>query len=419
VIKKLLAATALSTVLAAGAAQAQTQEKLKIGVLATLEGALTPLGEDALRGLEVALRQAGRKAGGREIEIIMVATNASPDSAIRGIRKLVEQDRVPLVIGPVSGSEGIAIRDYSKTQPGVTVINGTSGAMETTYVTPSENFFRFNTHGAQWMVGVGDHIYNVKKYRKIASLAEDYSFPYTQLFGLTLEFCQLGGQITERHWVPLGTKDFASIIAKLPEDVDAIYLGLGGGDAVNFLNQYTQAGGKAKMIGGSIMVDQTVLSSKGAAKRALIGTPTGGPQADTWDNPKWQEWVKAYQAAFPADKRFQSPSLTGTNYYNATNATFAALNAVNGDLSDGHKKLRATLSAMVLDAPNGRIKLDDKRQAIGPNFVTEVVEAPNGELTNKMVKIIPEVRQTLGFDEAAFAKLGLPSRTNPECKAKY
>ena len=418
-IKKLLAATALSTVLAAGAAQAQTQEKLKIGVLATLEGALTPLGEDALRGLEVALRQAGRKAGGREIEIIMVATNASPNSAIRGIRKLVEQDRVPLVIGPVSGSEGIAIRDYSKTQPGVTVVNGTSGAMETTYVTPSENFFRFNTHGAQWMVGVGDHIYNVKKYRKIASLAEDYSFPYTQLFGLTLEFCQLGGQITERHWVPLGTKDFASIIAKLPEDVDAIYLGLGGGDAVNFLNQYTQAGGKAKMIGGSIMVDQTVLSSKGAAKRALIGTPTGGPQADTWDNPKWQEWVKAYQAAFPADKRFQSPSLTGTNYYNATNAMFAALNTVNGDLSDGHKKLRATLSAMVLDAPNGRIKLDDKRQAIGPNFVTEVVEAPNGELTNKMVKIIPEVRQTLGFDEAAFAKLGLPSRTNPECKAKY
>jgi branched-chain amino acid transport system substrate-binding protein len=417
VIKTLLAATALSTILAASAAQAQ--EKLKIGVLATLEGALTTLGEDALRGLEVALRQANRKAGGRDIEIITVATNASPDSAIRGIRKLVEQDRVPLVIGPVSGSEGIAIRDYSKTQPGITVINGTSAAMETTYVTPSENFFRFNTQGAQWMVGVGEYIYNVKKYRKIAALAEDYSFPYTQLFGLTLEFCKAGGQITERHWVPLGTKDFASIIAKLPEDVDAIYLGLGGGDAVNFLNQYTQAGGKAKMIGGSIMVDQTVLSSKGAAKRALIGTPTGGPQADAWDNPKWQEWVKAYQAAFTADKRFQSPSLTGTNYYNATNALFAALNTVNGDLSDGHKKLRATLSAMVIDAPNGRIRLDDKRQAIGPNFVTEVVEAPNGDLTNKMVKVIPEVRQTLGFDDAAFAKLGLPSRTNPECKAQY
>ena len=417
-IKTLLAATALSTVFAAGAAQAQ--EKLKIGVLATLEGALTTLGEDALRGLEVALRQANRKAGGREIEIITVATNASPDSAIRGIRKLVEQDRVPLVIGPVSGSEGIAIRDYSKTQPGVTVINGTSAAMETTYVTPSENFFRFNTQGAQWMVGVGDYIYNVKKYRKIAALAEDYSFPYTQLFGLTLEFCQLGGQITERHWVPLGTKDFASIIAKLPEDVDAIYLGLGGGDAVNFLNQYTQAGGKAKMIGGSIMVDQTVLSSKGAAKRALIGTPTGGPQADAWDNPKWQAWVKAYQDAFPADKRFTIAVLDRhqllQRHQCAVRRAQHASTAISATVT---RSCRATLSAMVIDAPNGKIRLDDKRQAIGPNFVTEVVEAPNGDLTNKMVKVIPEVRQTLGFDDAAFAKLGLPSRTNPECKAKY
>src|SRR5262245_5838919 len=383
---KLLMAVAIGVSLAASAAQAQ--DKLKIGVLATLEGALTTLGEDSLRGLEVALKQANNKAGGKTIEIITFPTNASPDSAIRGARKLVEQDKVDILLGPVSGSEGIAIRDYSKTQTGVTFVNGTSGALETTYVTPSENFFRFNTNGAQWMVGVGDYIYNVKKYRKIATLAEDYSFPYTQIFGLALEYCQLGGQITERFWVPLGTKDFASIIAKLPEDVDAIYLGLGGGDAVNFLNQYTQTGGKAKFIGGSIMVDQTVLSSKGAAKRALVGTPTGGPQADTWDDPKWQAWVKMYQDAFPADKRFAIPSLTGTNYYNAANAIFTSLNTINGDLSDGHKKLRATLASLELDAPNGKITLDSKRQAIAANFVTEVVEAPNGDLINKMVKFV-------------------------------
>ena len=99
--------------------------------------------------------------------------------------------------------------------------------------------------------------------------------------------------------MPLGTKDFASIIAKLPDDVDAIYLGLGGGDAVNFFNQYAQAGGKAKLIGGSILVDQTVLSSKGAAKRIAIGIPSAGPQADVWDNAKWNAWVKLYQDVLP------------------------------------------------------------------------------------------------------------------------
>ena len=115
--------------------------------------------------------------------------------------------------------------------------------------------------GAQWQVGLGKFAYETKGYRKIATVGDDYSFIYTQVFGLVLEFCGAGGKVTNRQWVPLGTKDFASVIAALPDDVDAIYLGLGGADAVNFLNQYQQAGGKAKLMGGSIMVDQTILSA--------------------------------------------------------------------------------------------------------------------------------------------------------------
>ena len=179
-LTRLLTAAAVVSLTATAAT---AQDKIKIGVLATLEGALTTLGEDAIRGMEVAMKQAGAKAGGKTIEVITFPTNASPDSAIRGARKLVEQDKVDILIGPVSGSEGIAIRDYSKTQPQVTFLNGSSGALETTYVTPSPNFFRFNMDGSQWLSGLGNYIYNDKKWRKIATVAEDYSFPYTQLFG--------------------------------------------------------------------------------------------------------------------------------------------------------------------------------------------------------------------------------------------
>ena len=190
------------------------------------------------------------------------------------------------------------MHDYAKTQPQVTFINGCSGALETTYVNPAPNFFRFNIDGAQMQKGLGEYIYNVKHYKKIATIGEDYAFIYTQVFGLALDYCPAGGQIAKRLWVPLGTKDFASYIPQLLSlDVDAIYLGLGGADALNFLNQYEQAGGNAKLIGGSIMVDQTVLSSKGKAKEVLLGTASAGPQADTWDDPKWQAFVKAYQQA--------------------------------------------------------------------------------------------------------------------------
>lgn len=415
-ISRCLKAVSVAALVLAGS-NAWAAEPLKVGVLATLEGTYTVLGEDGVRGLKTALNVMGNSGGGREVELIIGATDASPDSAVRAARKLVEQDKVDIVIGPLSGSEGIAIRDYSKTQPQVTFLNGISGAQETTYVTPSENFFRFNMDGAQWSAGLGEYVFNEKGYKTVATIGEDYSFIYTQVFGFVLGYCGAGGEITDRFWVPLGTKDFGSIIASLPDDVDAIYLGLGGGDAVNFLNQYQQAGGDANLIGGTIMVDGTVLNSKGDAKRALIGTPSAGPQADTWDDPKWKAYVKAYQDSFPPDQRFPSPSLLATGYYNATTAALTCMDEIGGDLSDGHAKFRQCLSTLELDAPNGKIVLDENRQAIGTNFVSEVVELSDGTLANQLVSITEGVNQTLGIDKAKFAEIGLPSRENPACKS--
>ena len=420
----LAAAAALTAVVGT----AHAADKIKIGVTATLEGTYTVLGEDGMRGYELAVKAHNGKAGGREIETIVGSTDASPDSAIRAAKKLVEQDKVDVLISPLSGAEGIAVRDYSKTQPQITVINASSGAVETTYgdpsagVTPSPTFYRFNMDGAQWHAGLGDYVYNVKGYKKIATIAEDYAFTYTQVMGLTVEYCKAGGQITKRFWVPLGTKDFASTIASLPDDVDAIYLGLGGADAVNFLNQYQQAGGNAKLIGGSIMVDQTVLSAKGKAKDTLIGTPAASGLADNDPSPKWQAFVKAYQQ-MPKEGYFKnpfgSPSLLAISYYNSADAVFKALDEVKGELSDGNKKFRATLQSMVLDAPNGTIKLDENRQAIGTSFVTEVVKDEKGELVSKLVKTVPNVQQRLGFSKAVYDKFIPPGRDNPPCQKSY
>ena len=410
-------AVAFAAVIGSGSASAAG--KVKIGFFSTLEGTYTALGEDGQRGFDLAVMQHHNKAGGKDLEIARGSSDASPDSALRAAKKLVEQDKVDILIAPLSGAEGIALHDYAKTQPQVTIINGCSGALETTYVNPAPNFFRFNIDGAQMHKGLGQYIYNVKHYKKIATIGEDYAFVYTQVMGLVLDYCPLGGQITKRIWVPLGTKDFSSVIPQIPDDVDAIYLGLGGADAVNFLNQYQQAGGNAKLIGGSIMVDQTVLSSKGRAKQALIGTVAAGPQADTWDNPRWQAFVKAYQAAWPPNKRFTSPSLCATNYYDATQAALLALDKVKGDLGNGQKKFRAALTSLVLDAPNGQIKLDGNRQAIGTNFVTEAVKDKDGNLVSKVVKVVPNVSQTLGFKPEVFAKIGLPGRESPACKKTY
>ena len=126
---------------------AYAQQTVKIGLLATLEGPFAAGGADGMRGAELAIKQRNGMAGGKKIEIIKASSDAKPDVAVNATRKLVEQDKVDIMVGPLSGGEGIAVKDYSKTQPNVTFINGGSGAQATTLVNPSPNFFRFNTEG--------------------------------------------------------------------------------------------------------------------------------------------------------------------------------------------------------------------------------------------------------------------------------
>ena len=411
-INKALLAIALAS-LSFGA---MAQDTIKMGALATLEGAFTVLGEDSMRGVQMALAEFENMAGGKKIDLVTGSSDASPDSAIRAARKLVEQDGVQVLVGPLSGSEGLAIKDYAKTQPEVTFLNGSSAAQDTTLREPAENFFRFSTDGAQWMAGLGEYAYNEKGYRNVAVLAEDYSFPYTQVFGFLEPFCRLGGKspVESRFWVPIGNKDYSSVIAALPDDVDAIYVALGGADAVNFLTQYEQVGGELPLIGGSITVDQTVLGSKGRTRSFVIGTPSAGPISDTWDDPRWNAFVVAYQQQFPDG--FPSPSLFAHAYYINTKAALLALDQVGGDLSDGGVNYRAALSSLEFETPTGMVKLDERRNAIADVFLTEVIEGPEGNLLNKTIKVTQQVSQTSGLPYDQFLEYGAVSRENPSCE---
>ena len=409
--RRLMLGLALATALSAPQL-ARAEDTIKIGLLATFEGPFTVLGEDGERGAMTAIEEVGGKVAGKTIEVVKGSSDASPDSAVNAARKLVEQDGVKILVGPLSGDEGLAVKNYAKTKPDVTFINGTSAAQDTTLRDPAPNFFRFSTDGAQWMAGLGDYAFNQKGFKSVATVAEDYSFPYTQVFGFMAEYCKAGGHVPSKSWVPIGNKDFSSVIAAIPDNVDAIYVALGGADAVNFLTQYKQAGGQAPLIGGSVTVDQTILGSKGKIHDVVIGTPSAGPIADDNSTPAWNKFVEAYKKIPNA---FPSPSLFAHGYYVNAMALLTGLQKVNADVSDGGGKLRATLASLVLETPTGKVSLDQNRNAIADMFLTEVTQKADGTLYNKLIKTIPQVNQTLGIPEAEFLKLGKVGRDNPSC----
>jgi branched-chain amino acid transport system substrate-binding protein len=409
-VKTLVAASVVAAF--SGIVYAQQGKPVKIGLLATLEGPFAAGGADGMRGAELAIKERNGVVAGRKIELVKASSDAKPDVAVNATRKLVEQDKVDIMVGPLSGGEGIAVKEYSKTQPNITFINGSSGAQATTLVNPSPNFFRFNTEGAQWMVGLGKAALD-KGYKRVMVIAEDYAFPYSQVQGFMSEYCRLGGKVPVKAWVPLGGKDYSSVIARIPKDVDALVVVLGGADAVNFLNQYEAAGGDKPLIGGSITVSQDILNYKGKRRDSLVGTIAGSPIADAYDAPEFKKFVAAYQKEYPVSSgAYPSPSLFALVYYINMKAALDGLEMVKGDLSDGQKKYREALAKMTLKTPTGDVKLDANRQAIGSTFITEVVKDSKGNLFNKVLRRVDGIDQMLGMKKEEFQ---MGTRDVPAC----
>jgi branched-chain amino acid transport system substrate-binding protein len=394
---------------------------IKIGILTTCGGPFAPFEAESYSGAKYALvKWAGGKAlgqgpqnqvrgatvAGHPIRIFFGCSDATPDKAVAEARRLVERVKVDVLLGPLSGDEGIAVANYAKTQPGVTFVNGTSGAQSTTLSVRAKNFYRFGGDGAQWMAGLGTYAYKTLHWRKAAILGEDYSYPYTLAAGFVTEFCSLGGNVTKRVWAPLTTTDWSSYVSQLPRDVDGVLLLTGGSNTISVEKAYTSLGNDLakKALGGPSVMDPTSFS----VGDSLVGLAGGSPVPLGGSGKAWKAYVDGFSKVFP---KVPGDSLFTVLYYDGMQAIVEALKATNGNVAA--KQLQPKLTALKPSFPNGNVKLDANRNSIQPAYVVQIVKKGN-TLGFKTIKTVPEVSQTFGglFGPSSPA----PSRTAPACK---
>ncbi len=385
---------------------------IKIGILTIGYGPYSMMGEDALRGVKIAVEEVGGKVGGRMIELVVKLTDASPQRTLEMLDELVLDDPVALVIGPLSGNEGLAARNFARSNPQLVFINGASGAQELTLHDAAPNFFTFSPNGVQMIAGLGKYAYEQLRFRRVVTIGEDYSFPYAQIGGFMTEFCSAGGQIIKKLWVPLGTDDYAPIFAQIPDEADVVLVLLGGTDAIQFIQQYEDSGKTKPMLGGTIAADQTVLSLSDPKAGVLQGMITCGPTADDYGSKEWKEFTATYRRMFPDTLRY--PSLFPTLYYLNTRAALLGLEKTGGDANPA--VLIPALAALTFDGPFGKVALDRHHHVITTNFVTGITRARDGVLYRKQLNVVTDVSQTLGMAEDEYLGLGWFTRDNPTCE---
>ena len=392
-------------------------DAIKIGALSTLDGTFAGLGESAMQGVKMALLEYGGKldgtgvrdgvsgatVNGKPVELVIESSDATADVAVAKAKKLIEQDNVDVLVGPLSGDEGIAIKNYAKDHLDRSFINGLSASQNMTLRDPSPNVYRYGGDGAMWMAGLGKYAHDVLGYDTVATVAEDYSYPYDQVGGFLSEFCAAGGKVAKRVWFPLGTKDLSTYVTQLPKDVDAVMFAMGGTDAINFIKQYDQFTGKATpLLGGTTAVDGTVLEGLGGRADGIV---SAGP-TPVLDTPEYKKFADDLGKAFPG----ATPNIVSIYYYTGAKAALLALDQVKGDLGDGQKAFQDALAKLEFTAPQGAVKLDENRQAVITNYVTKV---ENGQVTK--VQDVGNVNGTLGFPAEEYKAQPAFDRENPVC----
>lgn len=107
-----LAGTALAATLFVGAA---AQAEITVGFITALSGNTSSIGIPYARGVAVGAAQIGEVAGQR-IRIVQLDDASDPTTAARNARKLIEEDRVDVLIGTAGGPAMLAIAGVSYEQ---------------------------------------------------------------------------------------------------------------------------------------------------------------------------------------------------------------------------------------------------------------------------------------------------------------
>jgi len=359
----------------------------------------------------------GIKVAGKSIKIVGYGCgNDTADVAVKETKRLMEQLKADVMIGPLSGDEAVAVAQYARSHPKKLFVIGTAGSQDPTLQIAPKNVFRYHGDGAQWNAGIGEIAYKKLKWRRAAIIMDDYSFGWTSAAGMIADFCAIGGKITKRVFPPLNTSDYSPYVRQLPapNQVDGYFWVVGGTGTGASLKAYEQAYGKlnAKKFVGNLFF--AFLGNFKEVAPRLVGAYVGGfgtaPGLKT-------AAAKGYESSVA--KTY--PGLNGGNYadgfvynyYNAAWALIRGLQKAGGDLNKLQASMPRTNKSGYEVSDNGTVVLDSNRQAVQDQYPLQIQRGPKG-LTTAVVGFVPNVGQGFG---GLFKKSSKPpGRSQPACK---
>ena len=189
-----------------GPAAAQTP--IKIGFISPLSGAIAAAGKDMYSGCELYWKETGWQMAGRKVEVILEDNEGQPATALAKARKLVESDKVHMLMGVILSNVAYALVPYVE-QQGIPTMYPINSADDLTQRKRPKWLIRTGFSAGGNMHPFGEYAAKTLGYKKIVTIGLDYAFGWETVGGFHKSFEDNGGQIIQKMWVPLNVQDYA------------------------------------------------------------------------------------------------------------------------------------------------------------------------------------------------------------------
>lgn len=365
----------------------------KVGILAPMTGFVSASGTDLTQGWDLYWAQNGTTVGSFEVVTVLEDDASSTDTALTKAQRLVTEENVDVIVGPVLASQALVIADYLD-QQGVPNL-AQSAADDVTQRAFSPFVLRAGAMGGSQSSFAGGQWAYDEGYRTAAALCVDYAFGWETCGGFVSAFTEAGGSVDLQIFYPGDATDLSAYVTQLlSANVDVVFAGTAGGtDSSNFLRSASEFGllAQTSILANCCTLDQAILQDVGDL---ALGLKSVSYYAES--SPQTAEFVAAFEAAYG-----NVPGAAAFGAYVTAQILAAAIESLDEKVT-GADLVAAIKAADLSVSAWGNASFDDYNNIVGPVMIREVVKRGDGILWNEVVTQFEGVSQFWTYDPAEF-----------------
>lgn len=355
---------------------AATSNEIKIGGNFELTGGVANFGKQTVNGIQLAFKQANASGGvlGKQIVFVLADNKSEPAEATNAITKLITQDKVSAVLGPVTSSNVLATVQVAQDNK-IPVLTATGTNEKITVDNGKVRPFAFRSCFIDPFQGRVMANYASKSLKaKTAVIYVDSSSDYSKGLSASFEatFVQNGGKIVAKEAFLQKDQDFKATLTKIKAlGADTIFIPAYYEEVGKIVKQARELGITSPLLGTDGWDDPKVVEIAGAA--ALNNTYFSNHYSSQDKDPNVVKFVEAYKKEYN-----QEPSALAALGYDSGLLLIDAIKRANS--TESVKIKEALEQTKNLQVSTGVITIDSNHN---PVKSAVVIEMKDGKQTFK------------------------------------